>query len=65
MRLTINGEVKELEATTVADALAALDLGEARVATALNGQFVPQDARSGTELSPGDTLEILSPMQGG
>lgn len=65
MRLTINGEVKELEATTVADALAALDLGEARVATALNGQFVPQDARRRTELSPGDTLEILSPMQGG
>lgn len=65
MKLTINGELKEIEAATVADALAALDLGEARVATALNGQFVPQDAREGTELSPGDTLEILSPMQGG
>jgi len=65
MKLTINGEPKDLEAATVADALAALDLAEARVATALNGQFVPADARSGAELSPGDTLEILSPMQGG
>jgi len=65
MKLTINGEAKEIEATTVAEALAALDLGGARVATALNGRFVPADARSGAALSPGDTLEILSPMQGG
>lgn len=65
MKLTINGEMKEIKAATVADALAALDLGDARVATALNGQFVPQEARPDTELSPGDTLEILSPMQGG
>ncbi|MBB1492670.1 MULTISPECIES: sulfur carrier protein ThiS [unclassified Paracoccus (in: a-proteobacteria)] len=65
MKLTINGETKEIEAATVAEALAVLDLGDARVATALNGQFVPADARPGTELSPGDTLEILSPMQGG
>lgn len=65
MRLMINGEPQELEAATVAEALVALDLAEARVATALNGRFVPAAARPQAELSPGDTLEILSPMQGG
>lgn len=65
MKLMINGELKDLEAGTVAEVLGALDLAEARVATALNGQFVPAAARSDTALSPGDSLEILSPMQGG
>ena len=65
MKLTINGEPKEIEAATVAEALAALDLAEARVATALNGQFVPAPQRAEAALSPGDSLEILSPMQGG
>ena len=65
MKLTINGEMREIEAATLADVLSALDLAEARVATALNGNFVPAAARSDTALSPGDSLEIVSPMQGG
>lgn len=65
MKLTINGERRELDAATVAEALAALDMGDARVATALNGDFVPADARADTALSPGDALEIVAPMQGG
>ena len=65
MKLMINGEPREIEAATLAEALAALDLAGARVATALNGTFVPAATRSDTTLNPGDTLEILSPMQGG
>ena len=65
MKLTINGERRELDAATVAEALAALDMGDARVATALNGDFVPAAARADTVLSPGDALEIVAPMQGG
>lgn len=65
MKLTINGNPQEIEAATLAEALAALELSEARVATALNGTFVPAAARADTALSPGDSLEILSPMQGG
>ena len=65
MRLTINGEPREFEAATVAEALAAEGLAEARVATALNGAFVPAAARAATALSPGDALEIVAPMQGG
>ena len=65
MKLTINGERRELDAATVAEALAALEMGDARVATALNGDFVPAAARADTTLSPGDALEIVAPMQGG
>ena len=46
MKLTINGDPQEIHATTLAEALAALELSEARVATALNGIFVPADARA-------------------
>lgn len=65
MKLTINGEPREIAADTVAAALAALDMADARVATALNGNFVPAAARADTALQPGDALEIVAPMQGG
>lgn len=65
MKLTINGEPRRLTATTVAEALAAAGLADARVATALNGAFVPAAARAATPLSDGDALEIVAPMQGG
>lgn len=65
MKLTINGEPRRLTATTVAEALAAAGLADARVATALNGTFVPAAARAETPLSDGDALEIVAPMQGG
>lgn len=69
MKLTINGEPREVAvnvgAATVADALDALGLGDARVATALNGAFVPAPSRADAALSPGDALEIVAPMQGG
>lgn len=55
----------DIAATNVADALTLLGRGEMRVATALNGVFVPVAERSGTPLSPDDKLEILTAMQGG
>ncbi|HWK34102.1 MAG TPA: sulfur carrier protein ThiS, partial [Hyphomicrobium sp.] len=36
-----------------------------RVATARNGDFVPERERATTELRPGDRIEILSPRRGG
>lgn len=65
MKLTINGNLQDIQAATLADALAVLELSEARVATALNGTFVPAEARAATALSPGDSVEIVAPMQGG
>ena len=65
MRLVVNGESREVEAATLAGALEALDYGEARVATALNGEFVPSRAREATPVKEGDRIEILAPRQGG
>ena len=44
MTLIVNGD-RDVEAATLASALEALDYGEATVATALNGEFVPAGAR--------------------
>ena len=54
-----------IPAATLADALASLDLNDAKVATALNGEFVPARAREATSLKDGDRIEILAPRQGG
>lgn len=65
MRVEVNGEPREVAAGTLAEALEALGWGEARVATAVNGAFVPVAARAATPLAPGDRIEVLAPMQGG
>ena len=65
MRLVVNGELREVAAATLADALQSLDFAEAKVATALNGEFVPAQAREATTLKDGDRIEIVAPRQGG
>ncbi len=65
MKIIVNGQSHEVAATLLGAALGELGYGEARVATALNGEFVPKPARARTRLSDGDRLEILAPMQGG
>lgn len=66
MKITVNGAPREIEASDLAEALVKLGYGpEARVATALNEEFVPAGQRSGRRLEPGDRVEVLAPMQGG
>ena len=65
MKIIVNGAELELGATTLAEALEALDYGDAVVATALNGHFVPARARPATQLDEGDRIEIVAPRQGG
>ncbi len=65
MTLIVNGEPREMAAGTLAEALHALDYHEAKVATALNGEFVPVRARPATRLKAGDRIEIVAPRQGG
>jgi sulfur carrier protein len=65
MRLVVNGKPQEVPAATLADALQSLDLAEAKVATALNGEFVPARARASTPVKDGDRIEIVAPRQGG
>ena len=65
MKVEVNGEIQQVTGASVAAALAALGWGAAKVATALNGEFLPAAARAGQRLKDGDRLEILAPMQGG
>ena len=65
MRLIVNGELQDVPAATLAETLQSLDLGEAKVATALNGEFVPARARAATPVKDGDRIEIVAPRQGG
>ena len=65
MNIILNGERSEIHGVTVADVLAEIGLEKARVATALNGEFLPASQRAETKISAGDALEVLSAMQGG
>jgi sulfur carrier protein len=65
MKLVVNGQSQDVPAATLADALRSLDLAEAKIATALNGEFVPARERQATALKDGDRIEIVAPRQGG
>ena len=65
MKITLNGEARELTGPSVQDVLSEIGLGTAKVATALNGNFLPAATRAATTLKDGDALEVVAPMQGG
>ncbi len=65
MKITVNGDKVEVAATALDAILVELGHGEAKVATALNEEFVPATLRADTELEAGDRLEIVAPRQGG
>ena len=65
IRIRLNGVGRETSAATLADLLDEQGYGEAVVATALNGSFLPKGLRAQTRLADGDTVEIVAPMQGG
>mgnify|MGYP002712858480 CR=1 FL=1 len=65
MKITLNGEARAVSGPTVQDALDQQGLGGAKVATALNGAFLPAASRAATLLKDGDALEVVAPMQGG
>jgi sulfur carrier protein len=65
MRILVNGVWRETSAQELAATLEELGYGGRIVTTALNGEFVPVDARGHTGLADGDRVEVLAPMQGG
>lgn len=64
-RIVVNGEAREAEAATLAALLDELGYGGQKVATAVNGEFVPERARSDVLVSSNDEVEVVSPRQGG
>jgi len=65
MKLQLNGAPLDSDAATLAALLEAEGFGGAKVATAVNGSFIPASLRASHTLSPGDSIEVLAPMQGG
>lgn len=65
LKIMVNGEVRATAARTLEELCRELGFGEAKVATAKNGEFVPAKVRADVALSDGDAIEVLSPRQGG
>jgi sulfur carrier protein len=64
--VTINGEAQTIPSgTTIAGLLGLLEMGERRVAVAVNRDVVPRTRHAGVELLPGDEVEILEAVGGG
>ena len=65
MRLSINGETKDIQAATVAELVTVLELPSERVAIEHNGMIVRRADRVGVVLADGDRIEIVTLVGGG
>jgi sulfur carrier protein len=65
MRVTVNGEQREISASHVDALLSELDYEGTHFAIALNFDVLPRSRWAETELQPGDEIEIITPRQGG
>jgi sulfur carrier protein len=64
--VTLNGEPREIESSaTLADLIATVAEQPQALATAVNGEFVPRDARSQVRLRDGDAVFTFQPITGG
>lgn len=65
LQIIVNGEATLTGVETLAALLDALGYSGARVATALNGDFVSERLRASVRIKSGDKIEIVSARQGG
>jgi sulfur carrier protein len=65
MRVTVNGEPREILASRVDALLSELDYQGTHFAIALNNDVLPKSKWADTPLKPGDEIEIITPRQGG
>jgi sulfur carrier protein len=65
VQILLNGEVHATDARNLDELCASLGFAEAKIATAVNGSFVPSAKRGATALAPKDQVEIVAPRQGG
>ena len=63
--IIVNGEQRLSEAATLAALIVEAGYGDAKLATALNGEFVAARNRAETTINEGDHIEIVAPRQGG
>ena len=65
MRVTVNGEAREISSGSVGALLGELEYEGTHFAIALNYDVVPKSRWAETELKAGDEIEIITPRQGG
>ncbi len=65
MVVSVNGEPREIAASTIADLVRELDHEGGFVAVALNTRVVRRAAWGETPVREGDAVEIVTPRQGG
>lgn len=65
IRISVNGQEREVEARDIAALVAELDLDARKVAVELNMAIVPRSLHAATPLSEGDRLEIVQFVGGG
>lgn len=64
MNITINGELINVNSKALVEVLQNFG-AVAPFAVAVNGEFIPQSRHSNHVLNEGDSVELLSPIQGG
>ncbi len=65
MRVTVNGEAREIVSERVDALLGELDYEGTHFAIALNYDVLPKSKWAETPLKSGDEIEIITPRQGG
>jgi sulfur carrier protein len=65
MRVTVNGEQKDVAATRIDTLLGELEFEGTHFAIAVNYDVVPRTRWAETAIAEGDMVEILTPRQGG
>jgi sulfur carrier protein len=65
MRVTVNGEPREIGSRSVDALLSELEYEGTHFAVALNFDVLPKSRWAETPLRNGDEIEIITPRQGG
>ena len=65
MRVTVNGEQREISSSSIDALLAELEYEGTHFAIALNYDVLPRSQWAQTPLKNGDEIEIITPRQGG
>ena len=65
MRVIVNGEQREISASSITALLSELEYEGTHFAIALNYDVLPKSRWAQTALKAGDEIEIITPRQGG
>lgn len=65
MKIQVNGETVTTTAPTLEQLCVDMGFADGKIATAVNGDFIPEKMRKSTILADEDKIEIVSPRQGG